>query len=113
MKNSVIGKSVRDKQGVRYRGRAHSKIGRVIWGIGIFGWALFLLVTYQVMHRAPDAAYGGQLLGLFLIGVLGTVLAIRAMRESHVFFLSVLIGAVVNTALWVTILALFLIGMTA
>lgn len=111
MKDNVIGKPIREEGKLRYRGRNHSGLGQLSWMLGAIGWGILFLLVSEARGAQPDTGRIGSLAMLLLVlAVFGIAAAAKGMKESNVFYKSVLLGAVLNGTLAVTLFALYLIG---
>lgn len=111
MRDNVIGKPIREEGKLRYRGRNRSGLGQLSWMLGALGWGiLFLLISEARAARPEEGRIGMLAMLLLLLAVCGIAAAAKGMKESNVFYKSVLLGAVLNGTLAVVLFALYLIG---
>lgn len=111
MKDKVIGNPIREEKKIRYRGRNHSGMGKLSWMLGAVGWGILFLLVYEARSSKADVDRIGVLaMSLLVLASCGIAVAARGMKESNVFYKSVLVGALLNGALLVTLLAIYLIG---
>ena len=79
--------------------------------LGAIGWGILFLLVCEARKPQADAGRVGSLaMLLFLLSLGGIAAAAKGMKESNVFYKSVLLGAVLNSMLAVTLFALYLIG---
>lgn len=98
-----------EKSTVHYKGRHRSIMGKVSLSVGII--ATFFLVFLILHGRAnPEESIGGLGLTNGLLAIAGTMCAATARRETPFQDGYALAGMVVNLAVIVVTLALFLIG---
>ncbi len=111
MKDKVIGNPIREEKKIRYRGRNHSGMGKLSWMLGAVGWGILFLLVYEARSPKADTNRIGMLaMSLLVLAGCGISAAAKGMKESNVFYKSVLAGAILNGALLITLFAIYLIG---
>ena len=98
-----------EKKTVHYKGRHRSIMGKVSLGVGVFVvFFLVFLLFYGNMHE--QAEIGGLAILNGFLAVTGTMCAATARRETPFFDGYALAGLVVNLAVVVVTLGLYLVG---